>query len=749
MKPLSSLLLGLFFISAISLPLEAQISPDGTTNTTVTPIGNGIRIDRGSKVGDNLFHSFEELSIPNTSEAFFNNASDIVNIFSRVTGGKISNINGLIRANGDANLFLINPAGIVFGENAQLNLGGSFIASTADSIVFDNNFEFSTSNPQAPPLLTVSIPLGLQFGETAKSIINQSVVEDSFGFPAGLQVQPGKTLALIGGNVLLDGGSLFAPSGRIEIGSVAPKSFIDLTSIAEGWSFNYENASNFQDIRLSQAAFIDTSGESSGNILLQGRQIAITDGSGVLAFNEGVDAGGTIVVKASEFLEVSDFSGINSNSNTFSTGASGDILIETKQLIVRDRSFIDTADQRNGQAGNLTINAAESVEIDGSGGLSRLSTQTLGNIEAGNLTVTTQRLILRDGGQIISSTRRSGGNGGTIFVNADRSVEVSGRGIVETGEVVFSGLFTETRGETTFGNGGDININTDSLSIRDGGAISVAAVDGSTGRAGNLQINANSLFLDKGTINAETAQTGGEEGANINLEIADLLQLENESLISATASDAANGGNIDINANFVVAVPNQNSDIIARAQRGTGGNIDITTNGIFGFAERSSEPVNNTNDIDPSSEFGLDGTVDINELEVNPVEGLEKLPIEVIDVARLVAQNLCQQGRGSEFIVTGKGGIAPSPTQARDGEISEVDLVEPVSLGDKAARDDRLFAQREARANRTETAPEIIEAQGWILNDRGNLELVAYATDPQNSPQQPKNNKICNQTTKY
>ena len=596
MKPLSSLLLGLLFSSAISLPLEAQISPDSTTNTTVTPTDNGIRIDQGSRAGDNLFHSFEEFSVPNVSEAFFNNASDIVNIFSRVTGGKISNINGLIRANGDANLFLINPAGIVFGENAQLNLGGSFIASTADSIVFDNNFEFSASNPQAPPLLTVNIPLGLEFSETAKSIVNQSAVEDSFGFPAGLQVQPGKTLAFIGGNVLLDGGSLFAPGGRLEIGSVAPNSFIDLTSIAEGWALNYENVSNFQDIRLSQA-FMDTSGESSGNILLQGGRIAITDGSGVIAFNEGVDSGGTIVVKASEFLEVSNFSSIN--SNTLSTGASGDIIIDTEQLIVRDRSFIDTTDQGNGQGGSLTINAAESVEINGSGGLSRLSTQTLGDIEAGNLTLTTQRLILRDGGQIISSTRRSGGNGGTIFVNANRSVEVSGRGIVETGEVVFSGLFTETRGEITFGNAGDININTDSFSIRDGGAVSVAAIDGSTGRAGNIEIDANSLFLDRGFITAETAQTGGEAGANINLEIANLLQLENESLISATARGTANGGNIDINADFTIVVPNQNSDIIARAEQGTGGNIDITTNGIFGTEGRSSEPVNTTNDIDP------------------------------------------------------------------------------------------------------------------------------------------------------
>ncbi|MDJ0593919.1 MAG: hypothetical protein QNJ72_28735 [Pleurocapsa sp. MO_226.B13] len=111
-------------------------------------------------------------------------------------------------------------------------------------------------------------------------------------------------------------------------------------------------------------------------------------------------------------------------------------------------------------------------------------------------------------------------------------------------------------------------------------------------------------------------------------------------------------------------------------------NIDITTNSIFGLEERSSTPENNTNDIDASSEFGLDGTVAINELDVNPVEGLEELPTEVIDVTRLIAQSLCQQGDLSEFIVTGKGGIAPSPNQPREWEVNEVDLVEPTSFSE-------------------------------------------------------------------
>ncbi len=663
---------------------KAQIKSDHTLSTEVNTLDNiNFNISGGKQAGNNLFHSFSQFSVPTRGSAIFDNAPDIQNIFNRVTGGSISDIDGLIKAHGNTNLFLLNPNGIIFGANAELNIGGSFIATTAEQIDFADETFFSATNLQSTPLLTVSIPIGLQFGETAKSIVNQSTVKDSNDIPVGLQIQPNKTLALVGGDIFLDGSGLFAPSGRIEVGSVASNSFVGLIPITEGWILEYKDVPNFQDIKLFQEAFIDTNGVSPGNIVLQGRIITISDQSSVVTINLGKDPGGTIVMNASESLEITDRSMIN--SNTFSTGASSDIIIETKKLIVRDGSFIDisnqpfieTSNHTSGEGGRITVNASESVEIDGSGGISRLTTDNLGSQNAGKLTVTTQRLILRDGGQINSSTGNFGGNGGSVIVNASEYVEVSGQGITEGEDIVSSGLFATTGGETTFGDGGDIRINTGRLVFRDGGTISVAAVEGSTGRAGNLEIEANSLSLNQGTITAETAQSGGEAGANITLKISDWLTLENKSLISATANGSADGGNIDIDADFVIAFPNQNNDIIARAAQGIGGDINITTNRIFGIEKRKSRLPNNTNDLDASSDIGLDGEVLINEPDVNLTEGLEELPSDVVDVTRLVAQNLCQQGKGSEFIVTGKGGLAPSPTQVRDGEISEIDLVEP------------------------------------------------------------------------
>jgi filamentous hemagglutinin family protein len=105
----------------------AQVTSDGTVNTEVNDDGKTAEITGGETRGDNLFHSFEDFSVKTGNEAFFNSADSISNIFSRVTGGNVSDIDGAIRANGSASLFLINPAGIVFGENASLNIGGSFL----------------------------------------------------------------------------------------------------------------------------------------------------------------------------------------------------------------------------------------------------------------------------------------------------------------------------------------------------------------------------------------------------------------------------------------------------------------------------------------------------------------------------------------------------------------------------------------------------------------------------------------------
>jgi filamentous hemagglutinin family protein len=297
------------------LPAFSQVTSDNTTNTTVNQSGKNFEIINGIQKGNNLFHSFKDFSIPKGNSATFNNSNDVVNIINRVTGGNISNINGLIKANGNANLFLINPAGIVFGKNARLDIGGSFFGSTAESILFKDGFNYSAISEEAP-LLTISVPVGLQMGTNPGAIeVNGNghslTTTNPYLIPyfptapiMGLQVKPGKTLALIGGSINLNGGILDAPGGNIELGSVNSKSLINVNPQDRKFTFDYSNTSNFGDIQLSNKSLVNVSGNNTSSIQFQAKNISFNNGSFIWSRNLGIQPGGNIKIRSSELLEL-------------------------------------------------------------------------------------------------------------------------------------------------------------------------------------------------------------------------------------------------------------------------------------------------------------------------------------------------------------------------------------------------------------------------------------------------------------
>ncbi|NJL41312.1 MAG: filamentous hemagglutinin N-terminal domain-containing protein [Leptolyngbyaceae cyanobacterium SM1_4_3] len=150
----------------------AQITPDDTLGAEGSRVRPNATVDgrpadliEGGATRDiNLFHSFQEFNVEEQQRVYFDSPAGIDNIFSRVTGDNPSNILGTLGVNGLANLFLLNPNGILFGPNASLDVQGSFLATTGNSFLFENNEVFSATNPEAPPLLAVSVPLGVQYG---------------------------------------------------------------------------------------------------------------------------------------------------------------------------------------------------------------------------------------------------------------------------------------------------------------------------------------------------------------------------------------------------------------------------------------------------------------------------------------------------------------------------------------------------------------------------------------------------------
>ncbi|MBO9998954.1 MAG: filamentous hemagglutinin N-terminal domain-containing protein [Cyanobacteria bacterium SID2] len=492
----------------------AQIAPDTTLSipSQVTVEDNIYTIEGGVEVGSNLFHSFEDFSVPTGAEAFFNNASTIDNILTRVTGGQISNIDGLIRANGTANLFLLNPNGIVFGENARLEIGGSFFASTAHRLELSDGSFFSATEPETP-LLTVSVPVGVQLGNAPGSIdIRGSGLADRFELSnSGLSVKPGRSIALLGGNITLNGGIVSAPSGRVEIGGVLEGA----VGFDEGLTFDYDSVSEWGDVQfLNRSSVVvptsDLDNAPNTGIQIVGRQIAL-DGSQIATLTQNHQASGSVDIQASELLrlggsiDIFPFSAsIETQVSETATGNGGNLNVTSPRVEVGDGARIETLSFGSGNAGDVTVNA-DSIQIIGSAPSrgfiidpikifeqttnSRISSETFGGGEGGNVNVITHDLYFNNSGQIRTLTG-SEANGGTINVNArDLSAENS----APLNPFVSSGISSLT---TDTGIGGDINVTTQRATLQDGAQISARTL--SAGLGGSVRVRASESIAARG-----------------------------------------------------------------------------------------------------------------------------------------------------------------------------------------------------------------------------------------------------------
>lgn len=565
---------------------RAEISLDGTVGPNGALAGPDFTIpaEVGRQVGSNLFHSFGQFNINIRESATFTGPNLIENILGRVTGGESSTINGLLRSEiPEANVFLINPAGIMFGPNAKLDVQGSFHASTADYIRLGENGRFDATQPDNS-FLTIDPPTAFGF------------LSDN---PAPISVQgsslsnlPGETLSLVGGDIEISGGKFIFLDGTINIASVSSPGEVT-PNIPE--QFSNLSIDSYQEI---------------GNI-------AVSDGAYISVYGEG----GGIFIRGGTF-SIEEGSQLSSSTGYYSQGQGADISINANNVTLKDGASIYSDTWGEGQGGEIEIQAENQILLSGSDKFSSICSTSWVDGEPGEIHIDASDLIIIGKGAIGGSTVGGEGISSNIYIgvknftltgteakissNTDSENSGGNISIDATGHIQIDGgqISSSTYG---IGKGGGITINAaDSISISNFGTISSwsyrppYAYSEDYGDAGTITVFSPTLTMDNSLIGAGT-NTDGDAG-NILLAV-NKLELTNGAQIETTSGlyfpssgvivGSGNAGSITVNAaeslsisgsnllGYPSAIFSNDGGIVNQAGEQSIGSIDINTAQLF------------------------------------------------------------------------------------------------------------------------------------------------------------------------
>ena len=621
--------------------LNTAVNPDaGQPN--VRNITGGTR--SGSGAGPNLFHSFGAFNVGAGDVANFQNDSGLAtsNILGRVTGGARSDIYGSIRTTdfGNAHLFLINPAGWVFGPTASLEVGGSFHASTAHYVRLSDGAQFF-ADPGQPSVLSSAPPVAFGFlGPTAPI-----EVQGSF-----LQVPDGETLSMVAERVQIgidpDFGTpatLVAVSGRVQIGAFASAGEAGIDGLSGSFA-SLGGVSIVGDAANFLSSVISTSGIGDGRVVIRGGQLFMEagtiasenfgdlDDAGIhLSFSEsinltagsfvgtnafGLGRGGNVTVSAPQV----NIDGSFVLTSTFADGGAGAVSFNVGTLAITGGGTVGSSTLGNGPGGDVSVVAQQLISISGrdvGSTPSSITTQTVGIGGSGGITLSAPLLTVSDGGAITSTS--FAGPGGHITVSVDQLSITSGGnirshagsdspggnisgtvtgGTVITGSDAFStsGLFSTGCGGC-FGKPGDITLKTRTLALGQGALIQSG--NSADPQGGNVAVSATESIVISNRAGI-TTQADTQAVGSITISAPSLLV--DDGFISASTTGPAEGGQVSLSAGTVTLVRGaqiaSSSEVVST---GSGGNVVITADSVAISGTSPDGSATAPQNTDPSS----------------------------------------------------------------------------------------------------------------------------------------------------
>lgn len=573
-----------FFIFFTIHPLYADvphphgIKTDGSLGSAGTVSIPGpdyeIKSEYGQQTASNLFHSFQQFNLHSGESAVFTGPSSVQRIISRVTGGQSSWINGqIISAIEGADLYLLNASGFMFGPDASLDISGSFHVSTADYLRM-GEYERFYSRPTEGEILSVVAPAAFGFLNDDNASITLEgrgwITEEEWyeNCPTGLYVPEGENISLIAGNIDIRRGTMYEAEVTDEEGNPY---YVQETD-EYGWPLyeieTDENGEYIYDEEGYPVYVLDEYGEPVPVLLLdeEGNPVPETE---IIQPGELAVPGGRINLAA-----------VTSAGEVFPTAEGMDISAEETGTVRMSENAL--ADVSGDSGGSVFIRSGTFV-MEQSGVLAN----TYEGDGAG-IDIQTETFVMADGAYLKANTYGFG-KGGSIRVQAGGDVRLSG----EDAMGAVSGIFSNSRAEESAGDGGDIQIKSETLSVLDGNQIQAGTLG--TGKGGTIHVEAGNSVIVSGensfgdvsgiVVNSQSVFENAGKGGDIVIKTPELL-IGNGAHI-ASSSWEGEGGNIEITASAAVTISGEDSyaypSMIESAGIGTGkgGDIQIKTKNLL------------------------------------------------------------------------------------------------------------------------------------------------------------------------